>query len=64
MCFRGVIANIVTSLLTFFYPDYTVDPGIAPDLLTLVLRENQALAGWSTVLAQLRLPPVGNYAPP
>lgn len=30
----------------FFHPDYTVGPGIAPDLLTLLLQlQLQALAG-------------------
>ena len=32
----------------FFHPDYTVGPGIAPDLLTLLTNIEQALAG-STV---------------
>ena len=52
------------AVISSFIRTITVGPGIAPDLLTLVLREKQALAGWSSVLAQLRLPPVGNCTPP
>jgi hypothetical protein len=43
----------------FFHPDYTVGPGISPDLLTLQ-RVLQALAG----SAMMAIPPVGNRTPP
>ncbi len=36
-----------------FYPDYTVGPGVTPDLLTLHF--------WKRSRA---IPPVGNYTPP
>jgi len=35
-CFRGGTANKLNSLLTFFYPDYTVDPGVSPGHASLM----------------------------
>ena len=40
-----------------FYPDYTVGPGVTPDLLTS--SNSQELQERSRAI-----PPVGNYAPP
>ena len=36
VCFRGGTANKLNSLLTFFYPDYTVDPGVSPSHAPMV----------------------------
>jgi hypothetical protein len=39
-----------------FHPDYTVGPGVTPDLLTLKSRNFQSRSR--------AIPPVGNYTPP
>ena len=44
--------------IAFFHPDYTVGPGIAPDLLTRA--HGAPLAG----SVDRTLPPVGNRTPP
>jgi len=41
-----------------FHPDYTVGPGIAPDLLTSPMLESARGLGVAA------LPPVGNLTPP
>lgn len=63
-------------IVTLSHPDFTVGPGITPDLLTFSLWQ-KALAGFQPALrvpsrrAVMRnalniadLPPVGNFAPP
>lgn len=59
-----------------YHPDYTVGPGITPDLLTLPsdpadcrMRAWKALAGWTSCCSKHRYqhpssPPVGNRTPP